>query len=166
MKSIVIRTAFLNDLQTIREVVAPAWRAVYGPILSSEQVEFMLVEFYNPAVLTELLSTGKQEFILLFDGTTATGFAAFEQRSSSEEVFKLNKLYLLPETKGKGFGRLLMEEVIRRVALRGGKTLELNVNRYNDAQHFYAKMGFEIAYEEDIAVGEYFMNDFVMRRKV
>ncbi len=164
-QNLLIRTAITSDIPTIQRVVAPAWRAVYGPILSSEQVEFMLEEFYNDTVLTDLITNTKQEFVLLFEDSEAKGFAAFSAREEDPSVHKLNKLYLLPECKGKGFGRMLMDEVISRVDARGGKVIELNVNKYNDSHHFYRKMGFELAYEEDIPVGKYWMNDFVMRKK-
>ena len=43
--------------------------------------------------------------------------------------------------------------------------LELNVNRHNDAFHFYTKLGFSISKEEDNDIGEgYFMNDYVMEK--
>lgn len=158
------RTATLDDILDIQTVVTPAWRAVYGPILSSEQVEFMLEEFYNTAALTDLIGKHKQEFVMLYENKVAKGFAAFSVREENPEVYKLNKLYLLPECKGKGFGRILMDEVEERVRLKSGKTVELNVNKYNDSQHFYHKMGYEIAYEEDIPIGQYWMNDYVMRK--
>ena len=41
--------------------------------------------------------------------------------------------------------------------------LDLNVNRHNQAQEFYKKLGFKIIREEDVPVGQYFMNDYVMR---
>jgi ribosomal protein S18 acetylase RimI-like enzyme len=39
----------------------------------------------------------------------------------------------------------------------------LNVNRYNPAKDFYEKLGFKIILEEDIPIGQYWMNDYVMR---
>ena len=45
--------------------------------------------------------------------------------------------------------------------------LFLNVNRFNKAQYFYKKLGFEVAYEEDIEIGNgYLMEDFVMEKKI
>lgn len=46
----------------------------------------------------------------------------------------------------------------------GAENLDLNVNRYNKARFFYEKVGFVIIKEEDIPMGEYWMNDFVMRK--
>jgi ribosomal protein S18 acetylase RimI-like enzyme len=39
----------------------------------------------------------------------------------------------------------------------------LNVNRNNEAKEFYKKLGFKIIREEDIPIGQYWMNDYVMR---
>ncbi len=49
----------------------------------------------------------------------------------------------------------------------GGTALQLNVNRSNKARFFYEKLGFNVVREEDIDIGNnYFMNDFVMEKKV
>ena len=60
----------------------------------------------------------------------------------------------------------MIDEVCRRVLAAGKHTLDLNVNRHNKAKSFYEKMGFTIAYEEDIPIGDYWMNDFVMRKEL
>jgi diamine N-acetyltransferase len=73
---------------------------------------------------------------------------------------------VLPENHGKGFGKILVDEVVRRVSLDGGQTLDLNVNRFNKAKHFYEKLGFKVIGEEDVPIGPYFMNDFVMRLEI
>ncbi len=164
MSAVRLCTATLTDIPAIQQVVKPAWRAVYGPILSAEQVEYMLTEFYNTAALTELISSNEQEFVLLWEDDELLGFAAFSTRKEDPTVFKLNKLYLLPEVKGRGYGKLLLDEVERRVAALGVNVLELNVNKYNSAVGFYEKMGFKVIYEEDIPVGAFFMNDFVMQK--
>ncbi len=164
MSSLKLYTAEVKHISAIQQIVEPAWWAVYGPILSDEQVEYMLREFYNTEVLTQLIGNKEQEFVLLSCDGDDVGFAGFSRRPDKPEVFKLNKLYLLPELKGKGYGKILMDEVVRRVDENGAKVLELNVNRYNASKGFYERLGFEVAYEEDIPVGKFFMNDFVMRK--
>ena len=57
----------------------------------------------------------------------------------------------------------MINEVINNTIEAGKHTLDLNVNRYNKAKSFYEKMGFNVAYEEDIPIGKYWMNDYVMR---
>jgi len=47
---------------------------------------------------------------------------------------------------------------------KGKNILELNVNRNNPAKGFYKKMGYAVVYEEDISIGPYWMNDYVMRK--
>ncbi|RZK15387.1 MAG: GNAT family N-acetyltransferase, partial [Hymenobacter sp.] len=51
-----------------------------------------------------------------------------------------------------------------RAQQAGGRTLELNVNRHNPALAFYERQGFAQHREEDIAIGPYWMNDFVLRK--
>ncbi len=73
-------------------------------------------------------------------------------------------MYLDPNLQGGGFGRKLLEEIENQIKNLGGKILDLNVNRYNKARFFYEKVGFEAILEEDIPIGNYWMNDFVMRK--
>jgi GNAT superfamily N-acetyltransferase len=103
---------------------------------------------------------------LLEEDSKPVAFAAYSPREENPEIYKLHKLYCLPETQGKGYGKVLINEVAKKTKDAGKQTLELNVNRYNNAKSFYEKMGFTIAYEEDIAIGRYWMNDYVMRKEL
>ncbi len=78
-------------------------------------------------------------------------------------VFKLHKIYVLPNNQGKGYGKLLIDSVKQQLVSQNTIALDLNVNRYNPAQDFYKKLGFKIIREEDVPIGQYFMNDYVMR---
>ena len=46
----------------------------------------------------------------------------------------------------------------------GGTFLDLNVNRYTPAIAFYERRGFARQREVDVAIGPYFMNDYIMRK--
>lgn len=151
------------DTETIRHIAEETWWPTYGPILSKEQISFMLAEIYSPEKISHQLRTGEQSYLLLIDNTEPVGFAAYSPREEDSEVYKLHKLYCLPKTQGKGFGKVLISAVMGRVLQAGKHLLDLNVNRYNKARGFYEKMGFEVIYDEDIAIGPYWMNDHVMR---
>lgn len=105
-----------------------------------------------------------QTFILLQDSLEPIGFAAYSLKDSADAVYKLNKLYLLPTRQGEGLGNLLLTAVEERVRKAGARYLDLNVNTYNKAKAFYERCGYQVLLEEDIPIGPYWMNDYVMRK--
>lgn len=160
-----IRPATLDDAITIRDLAEAVWWPTYRPILTEPQIRYMLDTIYDLDTIKSQIVTGEQTYLLLLENETPVGFAAYSPRKENPAIYKLHKLYCLPETKGKGYGRLLLAEVEKAVLSAGLTTLELNVNRYNPAKDFYEKTGFEVVYEEDIDIGQgYQMNDFVMRK--
>jgi len=161
-----IREATIEDVETIRQIANDTWWPAYQPILAEEQIEFMLKEIYSTEKLTEQISSNKQTFLLLLEDNEPVAFAAYSLREENPDIYKLHKLYCLPTTQGKGYGKALIDEVARRTSQAGKHVLELNMNRHNNAKSFYEKMGFTIVYEEDIPIGPYWMNDYVMRKEV
>lgn len=161
----VIRPAqFPDDLPAVLFIAEQTWAPTYQTILSPEQVAFMYQEIYKPAALEKQAAQG-QQFLLLFWDQKPAGFASYSQRNELT-VFKLNKLYVLSAFHGYGFGRLLIQAVEEAVKAAGGTSLQLNVNRYNPAKSFYEKCGYAVAYQEDIPIGPYFMNDYVMQKEL
>ena len=74
---------------------------------------------------------------------------------------------VLPETQGKGVGKLLFEKVKEEALKEKQQVIYLNVNKYNKAQQFYAKLGFKTVKEEVIDIGlGYVMDDYVMEVKI
>jgi GNAT superfamily N-acetyltransferase len=155
-----------NDVETIRDIAEKTWRHTYSPILEKEQIDYMLGEIYSVEKITSQLKHDTQIYLLLIEDEKPVAFAAYSPREEDSEIYKLHKLYCLPETQGKGYGKILINEVAAKTFEAGKHTLDLNVNRHNKAKSFYEKMGFEVAYEEDIPIGKYWMNDYVMRKEL
>lgn len=158
-----IRKATPNDVETIRQLAEDIWWPTYGPLLDKEQISFMLGEIYSPEKLAYQIDNDVQTYLLLEEDGGAVAFASYSPREENADIYKLHKIYALPKTQGKGYGKALINEVTGRVRAAGKEILELNVNRYNKAKSFYEKMGFSVIYEEDIPIGPYWMNDYVMR---
>lgn len=165
MKTSIIQ-ATAADTDTIRDIAEKTWWPTYRDILSTEQIRYMLDTIYSREHIYNQLKSGSQTYLLLMEEEGAVGFAAYSPREEDPGIYKLHKLYCLPQTRGRGYGRLLVEAVSKRVAEAGSHLLELNVNRHNQAKNFYEKLGFAVAYEEDIPIGPYWMNDYVMRKEV
>jgi GNAT superfamily N-acetyltransferase len=160
--SLSFRFADLDDINTIGFLAQQIWPVTYGDILPPAQLDYMLQLFYSPASLRKQMKEDKHRFLIVEEEEEAVGFASWAPLDEPG-VFKLHKLYVLTGRQGKGRGRAILHFIFDDVRARGGKTLRLNVNRYNKARQFYEKMGFSVVGEEDIHIGnDYFMNDYVM----
>jgi len=158
-----IYPATISDIPLIRELTYKIWPQTYAPILTKEQISYMLDIMYSPTALEQQMND-KHYFIIGSDeNETPVGFASYSE--IEKEIFKLHKLYVLPEKQGSGIGRDLLEYAINDIKFMAAKVLDLNVNRYNlKAKSFYERKGFVIIREEDIDIGSgYFMNDYAMR---
>ncbi|RZK50696.1 MAG: N-acetyltransferase [Pedobacter sp.] len=162
-----IRKAKIGDLSLIQALAQQIWPTTYKTILSIDQIQFMLAEMYDLATLRKQMIEEGHTFLILESADTVLGFAAYSPLDKNNTRFKLHKIYLLPETHGKGLGKLLLNTVIAQVKQLGGQSLCLNVNRLNPALQFYKKMQFEIIEEVDIQIGSgYQMNDYVMWKQI
>ncbi|MEI9909850.1 MAG: GNAT family N-acetyltransferase [Bacteroidota bacterium] len=163
-KSLAIRQANANDIPLIRDLTFKIWPQTYSSILSKEQVDYMLSLMYSEKALQEQMQQN-HEFIIVYDGKEPVGFASYSV--ITPQVFKLHKIYVLPSQQGKGTGKYIVDQLVAAIKTKGATSLQLNVNRNNNAKAFYEKIGFAVIKEEDIDIGNgYFMNDYVMEKKV
>jgi len=165
---IVIRPAGESDIPAIQEIAQLTWPVTYGPILPSQQLDYMLELIYNKEALKAQFQKGHQ-FLLATEDDNSVGFASYGliEKKDDRTVFKLHKIYIDPAQQGKGIGKLLLDRVMAEIKNAGATQLILNVNRFNKARNFYEKLGFSVIAEEDIDIGNgYFMNDYVMGMEV
>ncbi|MDO7742557.1 MAG: GNAT family N-acetyltransferase [Pedobacter sp.] len=161
-----LRKAKEEDLLVIQKIGTTTYGPTYAHLLGQEQVDYMLNKFYSKEALLEQLISG-HTFLIAQEGSKDLAFVSYSIVDHERFVFKLHKLYVLPEAHGKGLGKFLINEVVNKVREAGGLWLELNVNRYNKAKDFYEKAGFKIKETVDIEIGNgFFMNDYVMELPV
>ncbi|MGI8951778.1 MAG: GNAT family N-acetyltransferase [Chitinophagaceae bacterium] len=164
-KNIIIKKATVKNISIIQQIVYKTWPVAYEKILSDAQLKYMLQLIYSTDALQKQLNEGQQFYIAELENQSI-GFAAFGFYDEPS-IYKLHKLYVLPETQGTGIGKMLLEFIINEVKKLNATSLILNVNRNNKAKIFYEKNGFKIIKEEDIDIGNgYFMNDYVMEIKL
>ena len=155
-----------NEYNLIQHIVYTTWPIAYGEILSKEQLDYMLAKFYSIEALNKNVQDGHC-FLLAKEGDDTLGFIGYENAYTNLPITKIHKIYILPETQGKGIGKLLIDTVQEFAKANHSDKLSLNVNRFNLARNFYAKLGFEITKSEDIAIGNgYLMEDYVMEKAI
>ena len=161
----IIRKAAKSDIPAISELAEKIWWPSYRNIISDEQISFMLNDMYSAESLKEQMNSGI-EFLIVEKENLPVAFAGYSLTNAENQVYKLHKLYVLPTEQGRGTGRKLIEQVSSLATAKGGKILELNVNRGNPAHHFYSKIGFDIYQTIDINYHHFVLNDYVMRKKL
>src|SRR4051812_10458330 len=109
-----IRLATINDLEIIRQIAEETWWVTYSPILEKEQISYMLDELYSVEKISSQLKHNTQTYLLLIENNKPAAFASYSPREENPDIYKLHKLYCLPETQGKGYGRVLINEVIQK----------------------------------------------------
>ena len=156
-----VRHLSKEDLWQVRELALKIFPVTYKEIVEEEQIDYMMELFYTPENLVKQFESG-QIFLVIDKEGTASGYASYTLLNEKGN-YKLNKIYVDTSLQGKGLGKNLLNDVISRVKIAGGKSLQLNVNKYNKAVGFYKSMGFVVKKEELLDIGRgYFMDDFVM----
>lgn len=163
--SLSLRAAKENDIPLIQDLTNKVWPQTYAPILPPEKIEYMMKLMYSTESLREQMRKGAQ-FVVVYDELEPVGFASVEEVNPG--VYKLHKIYVLPSQQGKGTGRYIIDELVKRIKQRGATALQLQVNRNNvKAKGFYEKLGFTVIEEINLDIGGgFFMDDYVMELKV
>ena len=152
----------IEQLPIVIDLTKKIWPVAYGEILSKAQLDYMIDKFYNETALRELIQKGHVFYLAQDDNEKYVGFVSYELNSEPNKT-KIHKIYVLPETQGTGLGRQFFELVKEKAIENNQNAIFLNVNKYNNAIHFYTKLGFVKVKDEIIDIGNgYVMDDYVM----
>ena len=152
----------IEQLSIVIDLTKKIWPVAYGEILSKAQLDYMINKFYNETALRELIQKGHVFYLAQDDNNNYVGFVSYEINSELNKT-KIHKIYVLPETQGTGLGRQFFEMVKEKAIENNQNAIFLNVNKYNNAIHFYTKLGFRKVKDEVIDIGNgYVMDDYVM----
>jgi ribosomal protein S18 acetylase RimI-like enzyme len=128
-------------------VAAAADAATFGRLLNAFNVEFD-EETPDPDVIAEraapLIDSG--EVLVLFVGAAPDGFAQLRFRPSLYSAARdacLEELYVVPERRGTGLGRALLDAAMWHARARGADHIELNTSEADTAAlGLYESSGF------------------------
>lgn len=153
-----------KDISLIQDLAKRSWENAYADILSKEQMEYMLSTMYSQAEILKHFDNPYYHYFLVFDEKLNLwdGFLGYENHYENQTT-KLHRIYLVPESKGKGLGRNTLEFLNQRVKDAGDNRIVLNVNKYNSAKSFYESQGYKVYDEGVFDIGNGFvMDDYLM----
>lgn len=162
-----VRSAEINDIPSIIELALPTWRATYSGFVEKHQLDYILETTYSPTALRQQFDEGDTRTLLCEQSKNLLGFSAYRRKKEeAANIFRIERLYVLPQAHGKGVGTRLIQAVSETVKPLGAEVLELNVHQKNPAVGFYKKAGFAIAREEEKHFGPYKFPDFIMQKRI
>ena len=154
-----------EHLPALAQLAGVIWRQHYPGIISHAQIDYMLGKMYSLDMLREDVRLRKIRFYqLVVDGRMA-GFGAIGPLAAPG-VWKLYKLYMLPEFHGRGLGSRLLQHCEAEARRLGARRLRLEVNKRNlRSLAAYQRNGFKVIQSvmTDFG-GGFFMDDFVMAK--
>ena len=153
-----------ESLAAVREIADDVWPKTFAPILSPEQVRYMMRMMYAPEVMERELARGVRFDLLRVDGVPA-GYVSYEFHGARAAA-KLHKVYLLQAFQRRGLGRALLDHAAAACRAAGSPAVRLNVNKHNErAIGVYLANGFRTveSVKNDIG-GGFFMDDYVMEK--
>jgi GNAT superfamily N-acetyltransferase len=154
-----------KHLPALAELAGVVWRQHYPGIISHEQIEYMLGKMYALDMLRDdLRLRGIHFYRLVVDGRMA-GFASIGP-TDVRTIWKLHKLYLLPEMHGEGLGSQLLQHCEAEARRFGAQRLMLAVNKHNTRPiAAYQRNGFVVVESVVTDFGDGFvMDDFIMAK--
>jgi diamine N-acetyltransferase len=160
--------ASVSDLLHVRAIALATWPKTFSNILTPDQISYMLDWMYDIEALKSQALEKQHVFLLARENGRYLGFCSYELHCKEGAKTKIHKIYILPETQGKGIGQKLLHAVRQIAKENGDSHLFLNVNKHNQAAiNFYEHIGFYEAYREVIDIGNGFvMDDVVMELKI
>ena len=155
------------DAVAVAALAREIWHAHYPGIISVAQIEYMLVQRYDPEVIrAELAQPGVWWYKQLQAGRIIAYLSL--HREPGIATMKIDKLYVHPELQRSGCGGLMIAHAAAVARAQDCVQLQLAVNRGNaNAIAAYRKYGFEVSGSvvKDIG-GGFVMDDYIMAKAV
>ena len=162
-----IKKATTDDCLLINSLASKIWVPTYRNILSPEQISYMFDMMYAPANLRKQMEELHHQFFIISSEDVPSGYLSIE--TVDKDLYNFQKIYSLPSLHGSGIGRFIIEqgtEYLKSIH-PGPFTIEINVNRYNQAVGFYKHMGFHEHTTRYLHIGNgYYMDDFIIRKDI
>lgn len=162
-----LKKATIKDIPVIQDLAKKSWSVHYQGIISDDQITYMLDKMYSTEELTSHFNNTDYHYYIITDLLGKHfGFMGFEHHYE-DNTTKLHRIYLIPEAKGKGYGKKAIQHLKDLVKKAQNKRIILNVNKANKAKDFYESQGFNIYDTTILQIGNgYVMDDYLMEFKM
>lgn len=141
-----IRRALVADAETVGRIHVASWNVAYRGIMPDDIIVRTDLA-YRTALWKERIADPEWPVFLIEEKGECVAFCQMVPTKDSDDdpqrVGHITSLHVLPELRGKGFGRVLMDHVLGEFRLRRFSEVTLWVLEANrNARRFYETCGF------------------------
>ena len=160
MSKVELREATEPMLKEIASLADLIWHEHYTAIIGLNQVEYMVSHFQTVEAMRQQIEKEHFHYYGIYVDDQLSGYTAVV---AHEGYLFLSKLYLKEETRGRGVGHEVFEQ-LKVMAGSCHDKIMLTVNRFNTkAFACYIRWGFISIRTEKTPIGSgYYMDDYVM----
>lgn len=145
-----IRHAEVEDIEDIQEVAMASWQDTYSGIIPEETITEIVDSWYDREDLRQQVKDP-----IFYVAEKQGKIAGYVHASVKDDVAHLHRIYLRPETQGKGTGTELYEKAEKEMKDSGAEYIRLEVLSENEkGLNFYQSKGFEEENEEAVELNE------------
>lgn len=150
-------------IAAIAQLAREIWEEYYVPLIGRAQVDYMVGKFQTAAAIQGQIEEGYEYFAVEL-GTRLVGYMSVRAEREQKRLF-ISKLYLHKASRGSGTGRRCIEFLEQLARRRGLTRLWLTVNKGNPTVKTYERLGFHIAEQIVMDIGNGFvMDDYRMEK--
>jgi putative acetyltransferase len=138
MESFIIREIQKKDNPAIASIVRNVLMELGAPKVGTAYADPYLDSLFEVYAIPKAIY-----FVIEKDEKIIGGAGVMQLENSDENICELQKMYLLPEGRGLGFGKLLIDNCIEKATEFGFVGCYIETMTYmEDAQKLYKKVGF------------------------
>ncbi len=172
--SLLIQPLDHAKIKPLVKLASIIWHEHYDAIIGDQQVDYMLEKFQSEKAISEQQAEGYQYFAAFENSSlghsnqsTNLLIGYFSIKESENSSLFISKFYLSSKTRGKGYGRKMLEFIESNARESNKISLDLTVNKFNNAYKIYLKLGFEKVGDAQFDIGRgYIMDDYLLKKSL
>lgn len=170
--NIILRKCITEDLLELRELSIKTFYETYAHMNTDKDMEDYLENAFGVEKLCRELKDNNSEFYFLYHNEKLSGYIKLNEAPSQTDIndktsLEIERIYVLSEFQGKGFGKYLIGNAIEMARGRDKQYIWLGVWEKNEkAILFYKKNGFYKIGTHSFFMGEDEQTDYLMRKNI
>ena len=162
----------VSDVEQLQSISIETFVDTFKDQNTEEDLKEYLDRAYNTKQLTAEIHQAGTDFYFLEDSGIIVGYLKINIDDAQSEkdhplALEVERIYVLPQHKRKGYGKLLLEFAYLRAKELNRTGIWLGVWEHNyNALAFYKKMGFQRVGEHTFVMGDDAQVDYIMLKEL